>query len=281
MIRWRKYQSPAIFGAAAAGGGSYDAATTAWANAVVTAGGTVSTTQKGYVDTLITGLKADSLFTIIDRLWLLAAENTQQANIDIVSLATWTAHGTMTRVSNGYTNGGAATDYLDTGFNPSTATSPHFVQNSASIFAYVQTSSTVGYDGVAIGNGSDSSGGSRIFPRYTDGNYYGAINSAANTPSESGANANSMGFYVETRTGSAATATYKNGSGILSGTTASTAPNSANFYMFVDDRIGGPTDTASQTLSCVGICAGLNATQAGNLSSRVNAYHTSLGINVY
>ena len=71
-------------------GPAFDAATTAWVNAVVTAGGTVSTSQKGYVDTLIKALKTASVWTSLSRLWLLASENTYQAGIDIVGLNTYT-----------------------------------------------------------------------------------------------------------------------------------------------------------------------------------------------
>lgn len=270
------------WGGAAAGGTSYAAETTAWANAVTTAGGTVSTTQKGYVDTLIKGLKADGLWTIQDEIWLLAAENAQQANIGIVNLRTWTLNGTVTRAANGYTNGGAPTDYIDTGFNPATATSPSFVQNSASIFAYVQTDSTAGYDGVAIGNGSNVNGGSRILPRYNgDGNLYCAITDAAFTASAAVANANSKGFYIASRTGSGATAAYKNGSSVATGTDASSLPESRNFYVFGDNRVGGIADYDAQTISCVGIGGGFTPTQAANLSVHINGYHTSRGVNVY
>jgi hypothetical protein len=94
--------------------GSYDAATTAWINAVVAAGGSVSTGRKTLVDNLIVGLKADGVWAKLDRLYLLAAENTKSALIDLVALAQATeASGPTFAIDTGYTVNGIAGIYLN------------------------------------------------------------------------------------------------------------------------------------------------------------------------
>jgi hypothetical protein len=55
-----------------ASGGCSDSNASAWVSAVVAAGGTVSTAQQTRVCNLIVGLKAASLFSNLDRLWLFA-----------------------------------------------------------------------------------------------------------------------------------------------------------------------------------------------------------------
>jgi len=115
---------------------AFDPATTAWVAAVVAASGTVSAAQKTRVNTLIVSLKAASLFTVLDRLWLLASENTQQAGIDIVNLnASLTVSGAPSFTANlGYICNNIL-KFLDTHFVPSTA-GGHYVLNGASFGYY-------------------------------------------------------------------------------------------------------------------------------------------------
>jgi hypothetical protein len=61
-----------------------DQATIDWIAAVVTAGGTVSTPRGIVVNTFILGLMTDGIWSKLDRLWLLAAENSQSALFYIV-----------------------------------------------------------------------------------------------------------------------------------------------------------------------------------------------------
>src|SRR5262245_27860031 len=98
---------------------SLDASTTAWVSAVVAAGGTVSAARQTIVDTLIRSLKAHSLFSVHDRIWLLASENTQSALIDIVNLSSATNSGATFTADQGYA-GNASSTFVDTGFAGST-----------------------------------------------------------------------------------------------------------------------------------------------------------------
>src|SRR5262245_4406995 len=117
-----------------------DAATTAWVNAVVTNGGTVSAGRQTTVNTLITTLKSAGIWTKLDRLWLWAAENQPSALTDLVGLSLATAvNSPCFTADRGYTGNGS-TSYIDTLFDPTTGTA--FNQNSCHFSVWVRTLDT-------------------------------------------------------------------------------------------------------------------------------------------
>src|SRR5215204_6883067 len=120
-----------------------EAETTAWAAAVVTAGGTVSAPRKTLINTMIAGLKTDGVWALLDRLWVLAAENSQSALIDLKGLDTGVpsvGSGAVMPVfvaDRGYTFN--AQNHIDTTWVPSTD-GVNFTQDSACMFIYDRTS---------------------------------------------------------------------------------------------------------------------------------------------
>lgn len=126
------------------GGGCADADFIAWKAAV----GAVGATQETATCNLIISLKAHSLWTTTDRIWLFASENTTQALTDIKSLsvATVPAGSPAHVASQGYTGNG--TTYVNTGYTSGT----NFTQNSASATAYVRNNRTSGANYVSLGN---------------------------------------------------------------------------------------------------------------------------------
>lgn len=267
---------------AAAGGGSYDAATTAWINAVVADGGSVGTPQKGYIDTLILGLKTDGLFTILDRLWLYASESTHQAKIDIISLASGTPGGATppTFVANsGYHNTG--TGWIDTGFNPAGG-GTNYLQDSASLGGYVLTNRTT-IAGMAVIGAFNSGHIVQLYALSAFSTASMSLNQASTSTLDTNQNS-AWGFIVGTRTGASANALYQYQSGgntSGTGSTVSSTPPSENFYALGRNNTGTGDSTSTDTHAAIFIGGGLTSTQAGNLSTRVNAYMTSWGINVY
>lgn len=99
----------------------------AWANRVIAAGGTVSAPQQARVQTLLTALSQAGIF--LDRLWLHAAENTQQATIDIITGAVALQVNSPTFTVNKGFAGNGTSSYLDSQFNWQPAAG-HFQQNS-------------------------------------------------------------------------------------------------------------------------------------------------------
>ena len=98
-------------------------------------------TRKALINTLVKSLKAAGVWTKLDALYLFAAADAQAARRNwIQDLYNATAVSSPTFAADrGYTGDGAAA-YLDTGFNPSTASSPKLTQNSAHASAWDRTS---------------------------------------------------------------------------------------------------------------------------------------------
>jgi hypothetical protein len=259
--------------------GGFDSATTAWVNAVVTAGGTVGTSQKGFVDTLIKGLKTNSLFSVLDRMWLLASENTFQAGIDIANLGTFTIHGSPTfTASHGYA-GDASAAFLDSGFVPSTA-GGNFQQNSAHFGAYNMTNRTINqsYDNLGC-QGTTSTW--NIEQYAYDGAGSDILINESNAVGEALTCPNAQGLVITSRTGASAGNIRRNGGAQTNSVTqASTALPDRSIYILARN-VSSANRLSADQLAVVFWGGGLTTGQSDTLAGLVNAYMTSLGTNVY
>lgn len=265
-------------GAASAAGGSLDPATTAWINAVVGAGGTVGGTQQTNVDTLIKALKSAGAFTVLDRWWLLGSENTQQQQIDIIALQSWTSHGAGSfSVNSGYTGDGS-TGYLDSNFIPLSA-GGNWTLNSATIGAYVLTNRTTTAAKASIGstNASANSGFTYIVPLQTtfqydlNGNTFPTV-----------ANGSARGHWMVTRTTSSLVTAYKNGSSFgSSGADSATVLPNQTVLISATNNIGLIDNFSDDECLAAYFGGGMDATMAAAVDSAVNTYATALGKNVH
>lgn len=258
-------------------GGSYDAATTAWVNAVVAAGGTVSDTQKTRVDALIVGLKADGLWTLLDAMWLHAGELvSQQARIDIKSLTAATAVNSPGLAAGGYLGNGTSS-YINTNF---TAYS-NFTQNSGSFGAYCTTVSTA-TDTTAIMSMRDASVFCDILPQYSTNQGFARCNRLGGDLLIA-ANTQRAGFYVAVSAGLNDHRLYKNGNTTPIATNtpnSQTAPSFA-FYLLAQNNIGtADTFNGIDRIGLSFISAGLSAAQQASLFARVEAYMDAWGVGV-
>ena len=252
-----------------------DASTSAWINAVIAAGGSVTSTQQGRVDTLIKALKSHSLWTPLDRLWLFAGESsTQQATIDIIALASNTNHG-LALNNAGYLGDGTST-YLDTGFDPTVGT-PDFGRYAGAYGFYNMTSNTASRPNEKHG-------------QYTQSIQSGAaVNMAGNYGINDGTLAtfsftNAQGFYVIWRTDDThkgADHYYTGGPGNFTSTeTTIGAPAALTFHVNGMNLNGAPSGYNTDRTGAFFIGA-INSTQGAQLSTDLNAYMTAWGVNVY
>jgi hypothetical protein len=253
---------------------SEDAATTAWVNAVVADGGAVSSTQRARVDALIVGLKADSLWTALDRLWLYAGESdAHQAKIDLVSLQSHTLHGSPAAFGVGGYTGDGSTFWVDSGFTASTG-GHVFALNSGMIGIYEQTNITENKERIGSFVSSDNS----LRPREVSGFHRVAISGGGDGISDAGT---SNACWVASRTASNLTTLYRNGSSVGTSTGASAALETASFAIF-GRQVGGSADILTNAkLSAAYIGGGLDATKTANLTTRLNTYMTAWGVNVF
>jgi hypothetical protein len=192
----------------------FDAATTAWINAVVAGGGTVSTARKVVVNSLITGLKTDGLWTKLDRLWVLAAENSQSALIDLKATATATlgSPNPTFAVDRGFTGTGSSSSVIDTGFNGASGT-PLLSLNDTHFSLWnltnpLPTSATVGYCGADPGLG----GGGAYWIYFTgDSSFYFRTNDNGAATALASAFTTHAGHFISSRVNSTQRKLYQNG----------------------------------------------------------------------
>jgi len=240
----------------------YDAATTAWAAAVVTAGGTVSTTRKGLVDDLIAGLKVDGIWAKLDRLWLLAAENETSALLDLKALGQATKVNSPVFTANlGYDvfeRGGYG---ITLGYNLS-ANAVNYSQNSAHAGIWV-TNTLLGLQNDA-GIIDDGTGAVlQLVPKATDNNFYGRMHEASSGGIAIGSY---FGWLVGNRSGASVVRHYFNGTDFGGNTVASNTVPSLG------------TKLSYRSYAAASLGGSLTATEQTNFYSRLRTYMTSVGV---
>lgn len=241
----------------------------------------LDTTHKTNYDTLICGLVTDGNFSKLDVLYILATDTRTNAVLNLVqNNFNATENGTVSfSADHGYTGDGS-TFFLDSGFNPNTASSPKYVLNSASIGVYILSNITTGLSaGYGIGA---SNVGEAKFDAFFFSTIIWDVN---NVTTANPASTTSQGQWIATRTASNAAALYRNSSTTAFDTssTNSTAVPQNTFYVF------GTNATSSHTLSLPSaaqmsaaiIGSALSNTEQASVANRINTYMTSYGINVY
>lgn len=223
---------------------------------------------KQAINTLVIQLKSDGNWTLLDRLWIFAAEAQQNARISLVNPTstpitevnspTWT-------VNRGYTGNGA-TMYLNT--NMAANTGVAYTLDAASIGVYNRTA----------GNASSyAMGTANIRLRVSDaiGQISYQVNSNALSAS---AVAAATGLMVSNRDGAADQHGFRNG--ILQGTgaIASTAVDAQTIYILCrNDGTGLPTAFSSRQFSLAFIGGNLNQFSFYNA---IQTFATARGFNV-
>jgi len=245
----------------------------------------LDSTHIPYYKTLLNGLTTDGLFNsdgttdFFDVLYIFAAQDTATALTNLVSSSfTGTANGGPTfNADRGFTGVDASlTVFIDTGFNPVTASSPKFVQNSAHQSAWSDTNLQASASGgVAIGSRNGTTYFSETFPRYSDGNAYYRINDGT---AGGIVTADATGHYLANRSGAAAQQGYKNA--VDQGVTAVASLAPINFTFFIlatsNSGSGGLGDANQYTMASLG--GSLTATQVTNFYNRLRTYMTSVGV---
>lgn len=263
---------------------SLDPATTAWVAAVVSAGGTVSGGRQTVVDTYLKCLKAapnGNLFTtVLDRYWLLAGEDAQSANVDMINLGTWTLHGGFSLApSVGYTGNGS-TGYGDSGYIPSSG-GGHLTQNSATIGVQIQNNRTTGNSGYAFGS-DDAGAFSKIInwlPLDGSGNTFPRVNSSASTGTTGVATVRHS--WTLTRTGASVNTVYSDGTSLYTPNDTSTGVPTTSLFFGALDFNSGPFGFSTDQLSSFYFGGGMTTAQVADFEACQNAMMTLIGINVH
>ena len=247
-----------------------DSSAQAWANQVVTNGGTVSAPRLALVSAFIAGAKTDVFWPRIDVLWFLAAENTQSA---LLSWANPTqsyalasnsgAHGTFL-TDRGYTGDGIGG--MTTTYNFSSS-STNFTQNLASIAAYCNL------DNSDAQHACMGIGGANTVSLWT--NNFNLISTSINnsSPINLSSVAASTGLTTATRSNSTTLKGYRGSTLINTDTsTTSAAPTSGTAIL-----LGNVSFNINRfAMFCIG---GLLDSDIANWNNRVTTYLTAIGAN--
>jgi len=268
---------------ASAGGGGCSQATTY--NGMLDSG-----QNSAAVTTLICGLVTDGVFAKLDVLYVFAINSSANSLVNAVNPGTFngTANGNVSTgcagatacfsANNGWSGVDASTTiYIDTGFNPSTATSPQFTRNSSHVMAWPYTNAVSGASGgAAIGLVLGATNSSRVYPRYSDNNFYSDVNSATNAAGASN-NTAAGGMYLVNRTGASSVDHYKITTNQGNTSEASAAVLNGNFAVLAQ-RVAGSTVNfgSALQLATVSIGGGLSSTDVSNLESRLCTYLTTV-----
>jgi hypothetical protein len=189
-----------------------------------------TTTHRNAINRLVTGLKACGAWALMDALYVMAAQDEQAANLNWISTSYGlTQSGTVTFTAyRGYTPNG--TDgYLDTGFNPTTASSPKFTLNSGHQSAWHLTNNlNAGGNSLDFGNTNSRIG------KLSNNSVFVRTNNATNVTSGT----NMALCKLWNRSASNAYQYYVSGVEATNGTTATTALTNFNFSI-------GRTDATS------------------------------------
>ncbi len=257
---------------------AFDAATTAWIAAVVGNGGSVSGARQTVVNNLIVGLKADGIWTKLDRLWLFAGENEPSALTDLVALDLAAKVSTPTFTTDTGFAGedtGTPTKYINLTYNPSTD-GVQGTTNSIHLSAWSATNAVdsngfyVGCTDASTAHQTNINGGrsTNTFWRPND------------SPASAGqtAVASTRGFFLANRSGAALSQGYYNGS--LSATinqAAGTIPN-VTAYACCHQSAGNPDSGSQNTIAEVSYGGSLDGTDNTNFYNRLRTYMTAVGV---
>lgn len=241
----------------------FDAAAQAFFNRLTPA---PNATYQGYYNDLFKSLRTGGLLDILDALYLLGTDNVQWArqnliqdafNLTPVNAPTFTAN-------QGYAGNGTSS-YINTGFTPSTA-GGHFSLNSAHISAYA--TGAVAANSVLMGGRTTSTTQQTLLvPNTSTGQY------RVNQDMTSAYTSANSGFFVGSRTGSAAVSGYNDTTALGTATTPSTGVTNAIIFIGALNSAGTATNFSVAQLAAASIGGGLDATQEAAL---YNALHTFL-----
>jgi hypothetical protein len=256
--------------------------TTAWVNAVIANGGTVSSGREALVNALISGLDTDGVWSQLDRLFLLAAENATSALTDLKGLDLATAVNSPTFTTDTGYSGNGTTSYINSNYNPATDAT-NFAQDSAHLGVWNNTSrgdaSTV-----EAGGGPGGGGGYSAEMEFrTPGSTNVRINSVgATNPSGGGFKiANTQIFFVGNRVASPDSELYVDGATLAStnfGGTTSIAVPTGDIFICARNTGGGPDAYSSDQLSAVTLGGGLTSGDVADLYTHLRTYMTAVGV---
>ena len=235
----------------------------------------LDTTHTNAYTALIDGLVADGVWPKLDVLHVYATQDSTTALLNLVSSNyTGSLLGTPSFTADRGFTGSIGAVGMNTNFNPVTATSPNYTQNSAHMSVWnltnaATTSPSIGFEGSGFF--------AAMWVQYTDSKTHYVVNasSSADVPV---ANADARGHYIANRSTSTAMQLYKNGSSAATNSSASSiGVLSENIYC-LGDNLAGTAQGVAQQHAMLSAGSSLSSTDATNLYNRLRTYMTAVGV---
>lgn len=224
--------------------------------------------RKALLAAFMDGLYADGVMAKLDVLYLLIGHDDQATRLNLVSPGTYT----LSKVNSPLftTDGGwkdnAGAGYLDSGFNPTTAGSPKFVLNNASmgVACLDNVASTI----ASVGQNASA----RVTPRSSGSTVSVRLNSASAVTGT--ATATSVGVSAGERSNGTTAEVFRGGSQLSSTANTSSAVQNATFKVLTNDG----ASFANRTISLAWMGQALGATHQAAIRARYVTFATALGL---
>jgi hypothetical protein len=228
-------------------------------------------TRKAHIDTTVGSLKSAGIWAKLDRLWMLAAHDSQAARLDWI-----TASNSLSAINSptftadaGYASDGS-TSYLNSGFIPATH-GVNYLLDSASMFGLVMDNYTAGSHRVM--GSADASGSVYVEPfRATTFAFRSTIH--AGTSFSSTARPHGHGVKAVNRSASTTSHAYDEGVEIVSSSVASTGRPAVAVLILGWSSNGTATlfMPANIKIGVAGLGGSLNSTEHATLNTILNDY---------
>lgn len=247
------------------------------AQAFITAAGITDPIQQSAIDTLVVGLKAESLWTMCNAIYPIVggSASSHKFNLkdpqDTDGAFRLTFSGTVTHASTGMTGNGT-TGYANTFLTPSSTLS----LNDTHVSIYSRTNSAVFSCDVGV-----LTGGSNYLQVIDSqsANSLAIINtSAVSYPTATGVT-DSRGFWHANRTAADAQALYINGAVNGTSSGASTSLPTLPLFLMARNNTGADIHSAKE-VAFASIGQGMTGGQAATFYTLIDAFQTTLGRNV-
>jgi hypothetical protein len=240
--------------------------------------GLTSRERTAYVR-LINGLVKDGVWSKLGALYIFTTNTTTTAKLNLISTSFGLSEigGALTFTADrGYT--GVSGRALDTGLVLTAAT--QYGLNSGCMGGYVLTNRTSN-SATALG-GVNSTVLTYLRTHNASGSAEFDVNSATFSSSASTTSQGSWFVNRSAASGAGALTLYLNGSSFLATSVATgSVPPTHSVYINGYNNAGVLNSSGTDEIAAFWIGGGFNATDVANFSSRLNAYMTALGINVY
>jgi hypothetical protein len=248
---------------------SFDADAVAFFGRVTTAGGTLSTTEKQAVNTLVVDMKAYGIWSAMKAIYPMVGASAEACKQNLKSSSfTGTFTSGWTFASTGASNVKGQSTYMDTGLLSSSVLS-----NTNTHLSYYNNLATSSDENVIMGNGDINTSWIGLY------NSSNIFYSAIGCPFRSTTLGSSTAFFLSNKPNSTTLKFIKNAT-ILDTKTVTTNAFGGTQNIYLNNYDGGATFSSGSRCAFASIGDGLTDTQASNFYTAVQAFQVSLSRSV-